>query len=315
MKITLLLTLSPSFWAMLGFGLLPGCAARSVRTAGSSDVEVLLVAGQSNALGFDARPSQLPVDEADRHILFWWRCGDPAPDGHDSTSGGRWTHLKAQPRGNPIKSDSPYQTRQYGNFAHLGGGFGPEMGFGRALYHHEKRPTAIVKVAFSGTGLRTDWNPGDPGSGGDCYRSLLAETRQAITTLKKQGLRPQLRSLVWVQGESDATAEDAPHYTRALTGLIAALRRDLDAPHLTVLVSLNTRNSCSRNPYIPVIVRAQQAAASQDPRIAYVDTSAAAIANEAHWSSAGTLEAGTWMAAALLKLEATLPPKLTRTPS
>src|SRR6478672_6939671 len=41
--------------------------------------DLILVAGQSNAVGFDAAPAELPADAADKDILFWWRCGDPLP--------------------------------------------------------------------------------------------------------------------------------------------------------------------------------------------------------------------------------------------
>lgn len=47
--------------------------------------DLVLVAGQSNAVGFDAYANELPADPADKDVLFWWRCGDPPPDEHDST--------------------------------------------------------------------------------------------------------------------------------------------------------------------------------------------------------------------------------------
>src|SRR4051794_39675304 len=60
--------------------------------------DLILVAGQSNAVGFDATPAQLPADPADKDVLFWWRCGDPPPDDFDSNGPG-WTALQAQPVG------------------------------------------------------------------------------------------------------------------------------------------------------------------------------------------------------------------------
>src|SRR4051812_18387638 len=73
--------------------------------------DLILVAGQSNAVGYDAKPSDLPADPGDKDILYWWRCGDPPPDDFDSTSGGKWTHLQAVPRGNPDTSKK--RARQY----------------------------------------------------------------------------------------------------------------------------------------------------------------------------------------------------------
>jgi hypothetical protein len=87
----------------------------------ADDRDLIIVAGQSNAVGFDALASELPPSDADREILFWWRVGDPPPDQHDVTSGNRWTHLQAQPQGSPRVTQTPDEKkatpRQYGNFA------------------------------------------------------------------------------------------------------------------------------------------------------------------------------------------------------
>ncbi|MBI5395389.1 MAG: hypothetical protein HZA91_08860 [Verrucomicrobia bacterium] len=262
--------------------------------------DLILVAGQSNAVGFDAKPSDLPADPADKDILFWWRAGDPPPDEHDSTSGGKWTHLQPQPRGNPMQ---PRQGRQYGNFAQADGGFGPEIGLARALHAREGRRLAIVKAAFSGTAMAQDWNPADPGDGGSCYRALVAETKAAIAAAKARDITLRLRALAWVQGESDANATAAPLYEKALGDMIAALRRDLDAPQLIALLAVNTRFGGGKNTFMPAIIEAQKALASKLPRCAYVDTATATIANNVHFDAAGTLDVGRRFAETLMQCE------------
>lgn len=269
-------------------------------------VDLLIVAGQSNAVGYDAKPGELPADEADKQILFWWKCGDPPPDEHDSTSGGMWTHLQAQPLGNPKK---PKANRQYGNFAQKEGGFGPEIGLARTLYDREKKPLAVVKAAFSGTGLRRDWDHTDSGEGGACYRALVTEVKAAIEAAKQNGMELRPRVFTWVQGESDANANDSSVYARNLTAMIAALRTDLNAPQLTVLVAVNTKFGGGKNPFMPKIVEQQQLAGSFDPRCEYVDTSAASIANNVHYDAKGTLEVGRLFAESLLTLEKKLQPE------
>ncbi len=276
-------------------------------TAGALAAEtrdLILVAGQSNAVGFDAKPTLLPADPADREIMFWWRCGDPPPDERDSTSGGKWSHLQAQPLGDPRP---PRANRQYGNFAQPEGGFGPEIGFGRTLFAKEKRPLAIVKAAFSGTAMAGDWNHAQPGKGDSCYRALVAETKAALAAASAQGITLRPRALVWVQGESDATPAAAPVYEKALGDMIAALRQDLGAPQLIALIGVNTQFGGGKNPLMPRVVEAQQALARRDPRCAYVDTAGATIANAAHFDTAGTLDVGHRFAEALLKLEAAPP--------
>ncbi|MGB8169943.1 MAG: sialate O-acetylesterase, partial [Chthoniobacteraceae bacterium] len=265
-------------------------------------LEVILVAGQSNAVGFDAKASDLSADPDDKNVLFWWRCGDPPPDEHDTTSGGKWAQLQPQPRGEPMAKDAGVP-RQYGNFSSPAG-FGPEIGLARTLRAKEHKPLAIVKAAFSGTAMAQDWNPADPGAGGSCYRALVAETKAALAAAKANGAAPHLRALVWVQGESDANENAAALYTEALGGMIAALRKDLDAPQLNALIAVNTHFGGGKNVFMPKIVEAQKALAAKDSHCAYVDTETATVANAVHFDSAGTLDVGARFAVALLKIEA-----------
>ena len=269
-------------------------------------VDLLIVAGQSNAVGADTDPGEMLTSDADQHIMFWWKCGDPPPDEHDSTSGGKWTHLQAQPLGNPKK---PRQGRQYGNFAHPDGGFGPEINFARTIYARENKPLAVIKVAFSGTGLRRDWDHTDPGEAGACYRSLISETRTAIEAAKKDGIELRPRAFGWVQGESDANANDSVIYAQNLNAMLTAIRKELDAPKLAALIAVNTRFLEGRNQFMPAIIEQQKLAASFDPRWEYVDTSTATIANQVHYDSAGTLEVGRLFAESLLRIEKSTQPE------
>lgn len=263
--------------------------------------DLILIAGQSNAVGYDATPAQLPVDAGDKEVLFWWRCGDPPPDKHDSVGQG-WTTLQAQPLGTPMpKTDGV--PRQFGNFSHAEGGFGPEFGVARTLYAKQKKPLAVLKAAFSGTGMRTDWNHADAGAGGACYRALVEEAKNGIAKAAEKGISLRLRALVWVQGESDANAKDAPVYAENLGAMITQLRKDLGAPELTALVGVNTNFGSGKNAFMPEIVTQQKALATKLARCAYVDTSGVTYANGAHFDTAGTLEIGKRFAEALLKLE------------
>jgi hypothetical protein len=260
------------------------------------DCDLVIVAGQSNAVGYDAPASRLKAEPADAQIMFWWRCGDPPPDEHDSTSGGQWTHLQAQPRGNPL----PKSGRQYGNFHDPSGGFGPEIGLARRLHAAGGPPLAVVKVAFSGTGfVSKDWNPGNP-----CYDSLVNEVKTAVATARRKGIMTKVRALVWVQGEGDARAAAA--YAPALTAMIAALRKELPAPQMIALVGVNTRFG-NGGPAMAAVVQAQKSVAKTTLRVRYVDTTGASIANTAHFDAEGTLEVGKRFADALLAFERQLP--------
>lgn len=267
--------------------------------------DLIIVAGQSNSVGFDATPSELPTDDRDKEVMFWFRVGDPPPDDHDSTSARQWTTLVAQPQGNPKPRSS--QPRQYGNYTSRDGGFGPEMGLARALTAEGPEPLAIVKAAFNGTGLRTDWNPADPGDGGTCYRALIGETRAAMNAASANGIELKPRALIWVQGESDANAQDAVNYETNLASMLEALRRDLETPNLLALIGVNTRFGNGKNSHLPTVIEAQKSLAASDAKTVYVDTTGAETLppSHTHFTAAGTLEIGRRFAGALRDLEAT----------
>jgi hypothetical protein len=266
--------------------------------ASAQPVDLIIVAGQSNAVGFDADPTKLTAEPADKDIRFWWRCGDPPPDDSDSRSQG-WTHLQAQPLGSPQRKDA--KKRQYGNFAKPSGGFGPEISMARAL--QKEGPVAVVKAAFSGTALRTDWDPRATDQNGACYRALVSEVKAAMAAAKEAGVVLRPRAFVWVQGESDANAQDAPRYVDRLTAMITAFRAEIEIPELKALIGVNTAFQEGRNTFMPAIVTAQQEVANTLAHCRYVDCSGTTHANAAHFDTAGTLEIGQRFAAALRAME------------
>jgi Carbohydrate esterase, sialic acid-specific acetylesterase len=271
----------------------------------AAEADLIIVAGQSNAVGYDAKPEVLKEDEADKQVLFWYRCGDPLPDEFDSTSGGKWTTLGPQPLGKPDRT--PGNPRQYGNFAQPEGGFGPEMGLGRKLTPTAGRRLAIVKGAWSGTGLATDWDPEATDDRGACYRALVAEVQLATSAAAQQDLTLKPRALVWVQGESDANPADGPLYGDRLVKMISALRNELAAPEMAALLAINTRfRAMGDQPHSDVllVIEGQKAAASKLGRSRYVDTDGVGYFGPYHFDGAGTLEVGYRMAKGLEEIEA-----------
>jgi iduronate 2-sulfatase len=262
--------------------------------------DLIILAGQSNAVGFDAKPSELPKDPNDKKVLLWWKIGDPPPDTHDSSSNA-WLPLAPQPLGKPApKKSAP---RQYGNFAQPDGGFGPEMGFARHLLKtDQERKLAILKVAFSGTSIPEDWDPEKRDQKGSCYAALLAEFQRASKAATTKGIVLRPAAFLWIQGESDANAKNAPQYTDNLTALIQSLRTDLKAPKLPALFAVNTRFGLGKNEFMPAIVAAQKEAAKADRLSIYVDTAKATIANPAHFDTKGTLLVGRQFAEAFQNL-------------
>ena len=275
--------------------------------AGGNVVDLIIVAGQSNAVGFHTRASELPEDPRDQSVMFWWRGGDNPPNEHDSSFNQEWVTLQPQPKGNP-------GGRGPGNFGYDEGGFGPEMGVVRTLLDAQPdRPLAIVKVAYNSTRVNA-WLP----ERNHLYRTLLEETNLAIEKAKAQGITLRPRALVWCQGESDTSNEPGTteRYRESLETMIAALRKDLEAPELIALLGLNSRfgnrwaRISSPRPAVENIRQAKIQIAEKSEYAEFVDDWGCKAVNIAHFGSEGTLELGKRYAEALLQAEA----KLNRTP-
>ncbi|MEM8712432.1 MAG: sialate O-acetylesterase [Planctomycetota bacterium] len=281
-----------------------GCAI--VPSAGDvQPIDVFLVAGQSNAVGFDAPASELTPADIDQSSILWWRVGDPPPDSFDSTSAPEgWQPLQIQPRGEPEPKGK--RPRQYGNFRDASGGFGPEIGFAQEIGRITGARCAFIKVAFSGTSLARDWDPARVNEEESCYRALLDESRRALDALRLGDRRAglcgtgvveiRLRALLWVQGESDANEEDAARYEARLEALIRALRQDLSAPDLAAVVTVNDQFGGTGRPPVMRVVEAQRAVAARDSSVVFTHASAASRANGAHFDAQGTLWLGRQMA-------------------
>ena len=287
--------------------LIPCLALLAANLAHAETRDLILVAGQSNAVGFDAYAEELPANPKDSATMFWWRVGDPPPDEFDGTSDRRWTTLQFQPRTPAMTAvDGKKVARQYGNFnKKTKGGFGPEIGMVRTLATKESRPLAVIKTAFSGTSVAVDWNVGLPGKADACYRAMIDETKAAIAAAKSKDITLRPRAFVWVQGESDANAKDAPAYVANLSAMLKSLRTELDAPDLILLLGVNTRFGNGKNAFMPKVVDAQKEVAAALPRTRYVDTVGAETLppSHTHFTAAGTLEVGRRYAEALLSFE------------
>ncbi len=128
----------------------------------------------------------------------------------------------------------------YGDSHH----FGPELQFGWVLGDHFKDQVLLIKTAWGGKSLYQDFRP--PSSGGEVgpyYKKMLAEVREALTSLKADfpgydGRGYELAGFVWYQGWNDGCEPRTavPQYETNLVNLIRDVRRDLDAPGLPVVI-------------------------------------------------------------------------------
>ena len=260
--------------------------------------ELIIIAGQSNAVGYDTKASELPESDLDQHVMFWWRVGDPPADKHDSSSSDQWETLRSQAKGNAKPLD--FKKRQYGNFRYAEGGFGPEMGLARELLSQDNHLNlAILKVAFSGTSLEEDWNRASR-SKRHCYRALLDEYHEAKEMAKEQDIDLRLRAFIWIQGESDSGPLKSLNYAKQLEHFVKSIRNDIGSRQLPFYFGVNTHFVQGQNVFISRIVKAQKSVAKNLNNCFYVDTSTASLANAIHFDSKGTLQVGKTFAESLM---------------
>lgn len=134
------------------------------------------------------------------------------------------------------------------------GRFGPEIGFAHYLMNNQpgKPKIYLIKFALSGQPLDAGWgaakangggfagpepgpnrktfypgtSPDDPNIGLH-YQRLHAHIAKAINDLKDKGYVPEVRGIVWMQGEADAKHEvSAGRYDKSLSLLKDRLEED-----------------------------------------------------------------------------------------
>ena len=169
--------------------------------------------------------------------------------------------------------------------------FGPELAFGYDVQRQLGSPIALIKYARGSTSIAPStaqdantWRDFDPSDGGrlNQYDKLISTIQAAVDSLPA-GQILDVRGVVWMQGESDATAAAAPAYQANLTELIAALRADIGSiaaasggrmtrsaaswSELDVFVG-TVRNTTA---FRQTVIDAQNAVAAADPNVFTVD--------------------------------------------
>lgn len=189
-------------------------------------------------LGYGGNAKYYPSSQSshDGQIRLYW----VAPG--ISSSGGKWTSLQAQ--GGIFPS----------------GHFGIEVAFARGLVQNGIHPY-IFKYSLGSTSLAKHWlGPGENGM----YDEMVAELRKAIALQQSAGNRVTVKSLIWIQGESDAeTKEMADKYRSRLKRLIYDFRTNVaHNQRLPVVLGVDEQHPWVRNN--PVVVRSQKQIVASD---------------------------------------------------
>jgi len=230
------------------------------------DVDLFILAGQSNAQGFQGDAAHYPQDPGgyDKRVRFYWMT-----PGH-SSSGGGWTTMKAQ--GGRFKS----------------GHFGLEVTFARALKKAGYHP-AVFKYSLGSTSLADNW--GGPGDG-KMYDQMKVELQKAVSRLQRDGHVVKFRGFIWIQGESDAkTPEMALAYKQRLETLLSDLRTNATKePQLKVILGVDEQHPFVRSN--PQVVQAQQELASKEINTVFTSMVGLEKADTTHLTPKGLEEHG-----------------------
>lgn len=261
------------------------CVALASGVVRAEVTRVFILAGQSNMVG-KGNAADLP--EADRQPQQDVRFAARIIRGSRPTSG-------------PASTWGPLQlgTGEAAN----GQGFGPEIGFGRAMANAvresgAKEHVAIIKFARSGANLREMFHP-DATSGLKLYPQMIDFVRDRLHELGTPGDEVKLEGFFWYQGEADTTGteEDAKAFAANLSLLISRVRKDLGVPELP-FVAVRVNPHLERHKFRDIVRDAIVRVMEQDPHGAWVNVDDLNQPDNLHLDAAGQIEAGKRLATA-----------------
>ncbi len=271
-------------------------------------VRVFIVAGQSNAVGYNSvleyrnGRAKFPKELLHQPDVLFWRATI-----NDQKQVGSWNKLSTAESGS----------------------FGPEISFARDMAKAlSGEQIAIVKCAAGGTGIarsvdyndyipalkgfddkNANWSPpSDKCEAGKLYESLIKNVHDAVAALDRDGRRWKLAGCLWMQGEHEAgiSRKMAEDYGELLTGFIFAVRRDLQAPALPFAVGEINSHTWAYGD----AARKKQAGVCRDDAnailVTTVDLSRSGSGGPAHFDADGMLTIGSRFADAARALGASI---------
>lgn len=217
-------------------------------TAQLKNVDVYLIAGQSNAVGYTKVDSSAEQAEIDKDARYTEGFADVLYYGYVECT-----------KDNTIPTDMAVANVRLGKGEQSQGKtrdgttyatFGPELGMARYLADNGVAGTqyGIIKYAAGGTAIYDEfksnlgsqygnwmspslvakYGKGDATLTGLCYSNFLTTVRQGLQAYKAAGYNPVIKGLAWMQGESESqSANNAKIYAELLGTLITDIRKDL----------------------------------------------------------------------------------------
>lgn len=188
------------------------------------EIDVYLIAGQSNAVGctlIASLPPNFKEEVFDKAYLY---------------------------------QEGNFCPTYYGKLVkgiHLGMGcnedhMGIEYGMAKYLQENSSKEFAFIRYGYGGSNLFLDWQPrflwkDEPSfisQYGFSYKTWAQTVVNGLNKLMEAGYLPEIKGMAWMQGESDAdkTEEIANNYYDNLCDLIFSMRTELRMPSLPVAI-------------------------------------------------------------------------------
>ncbi len=203
-------------------------------------VKVFILAGQSNMEGQGVVSMDGERDYNGGRGNLVWSLRNSASQGrmqHLRGADGEWVvredvEISFHSRAGLRRGGLTVGYTGYGGSSHIG----PELQFGHVVGDRFEEPVLLIKTAWGGKSLQTDFRP--PGSGGTTgayYKQMLEEVRAALEGL---GERPfEICGFVWMQGWNDMVSQEAvAEYEENLVHLVNDLRTEFDLPELAFVI-------------------------------------------------------------------------------
>lgn len=275
--------------------------------------QLFFLGGQSNMEGHGLN-AELPdslKDFSDDLLIF---NGNPAPDENASGGLGKWTVLTPG-HGAGFTSD--------GKDNHLAHKFGPELSLAKRLKElYPDQKFAFIKYARGGSSIDRNaareygsWDIDYEGvKGVNQFDHYLSALRDALKSqdINNDGIADELipRGIIWMQGESDAVAEQsAINYQANLTRLMDLIRISFRVDDLPVVIGKISDSGQSENgkvwPFGELVQHAQEQFVKSDRNATIVRTTQRySYSDPWHYDSEGYIGLGRDFADAFFRLEA-----------
>lgn len=264
------------------------------------DIDVYLIAGQSNGVGYTAVDSESEQAEIAKDQRYRNGFDDVKYYGYVECN--KDTTLPANIALRSVKlgkgADSQGKTRETKYET-----FGPELGMAKYFADNGIANTnyGIIKYAAGGTAIYDEFtsNMGSQygnwmspslvakyGKGsatltGLCYANFLTTVRQGLKAYKDNGYNPVIKGLAWMQGESESqSANNSKRYAELLSTMIADMRKDLTeisgqnlSELLTVVAKIPSKykDVVSSAAYVDVVRAQMDVVAENDADVITID--------------------------------------------